>query len=224
MEIGGHLEGGPHIVPADHAAIQHLVGMEHRGHHVVDGHTVKHGVGIRALVLALPNHHHPRQIRVFLLGGEYLLPVRLHTPGQLGQMGGDPDGDQPDVVIVFHGGLALVQVVYDHQVVGLGEGGVVRIVTGKLDDRVPGIQQAAGGVGFIPGQSGAFHNGKTGKHVGNAPSYRVGRAEKDGILYALPRHLDHGGNGIQHMDDAGVFAGVGDLQMEAPHGLEKVRC
>ena len=198
--------------------------MEHRRHHVVDGHTVKHGVGIRALVLALPNHHHPRQIRVFLLGREHFLPVRLHTPGQLGQMGGDPDGDKPDVVIVFHGGLALVQVVYDHQVVGFGKRRIASVMAGKFYNRIPGIEQTAGGVGFIPGQSGAFHNGKTGKHVGNAPSCRVGRAEKTGILYALPFHLDHGGNGIQHMDDAGVFAWMGDFQVEAPHGLEKVRC
>ena len=133
-------------------AIQQLIGMQQRGEQVVDGQTVEHGVGVGALVLALPDHDNTGQFGMLFLGGEQLAAVGLHATGQLSQIVGDTDCNQADCIVILDGREAFAQLVNDDQVVHLGEGGISCGKAGQLDDGITGIQQTGGCIGGIPGQ------------------------------------------------------------------------
>ncbi len=64
MTVGRHLKGGPYIVAADYRAVQHLIGVKQRRHNIVDRNAVQQGIGIRSLVLALPNEHDVGKLRI----------------------------------------------------------------------------------------------------------------------------------------------------------------
>ena len=127
MQIGGYLKGGPHIVAAYHTAVQHLIGMQHSGNHIVYGHSIEHCIRIRSLVLALPYHHYPGQLRMLFLSRELLRPVGSHAACELRQIIGYSDGNKANIVIVLDRGFALVQVVYYDQIVCLGKRRIARI-------------------------------------------------------------------------------------------------
>ncbi len=215
MQIRWHLESGPHVVAADDATIEHLVGMEQRWHQIVDGVPVQECAGIHALALALPHQHYTGQIGIDVVGGEFLGSVRHFAHGSSGQVVADPKSAGSDGPVVLGGRLAFYQAVADDQIERVRERTELGNRTHHVDDRIARVEQTAAGSGALPGQRGAFHNSQTLQDVGYAFSRRFRIAHASGIRCANPRafHFDHGLHCVEDMHDPSVLARRDDIEV-----------
>ena len=211
MVIGGILVAGGHAVAADDGAIHGLGGVDDGGQAALGIHAVDIGVVEQALALEHVDIGHAGQIGILLnalldaQGLELRHLVGGHAAANLTDIGGGAETRDA------HGVLVLVLVVLvalgglgnHHEVVQLGERGVVRAGAGHVDDALLEAHNLAGG-----------DHGHAAQNMGLAAAHSLHLVDDAGEHAAGALNLHAGLDDILHRGDPDALAGLGDVKAE----------
>ncbi len=221
VSVSRHLVQRPRQIVADHCTVQHLIRMEDGRHDFINRHTVQQCIRIHALILALPDQHYIRQIRIDLINRIRFASVRLLIECQFGEAQRNFYADRADLLIVFVARFALMQLVRDDQIDRFIKRRHFGDRAGHLHDRIARIQKTAARTALLPGQGTALHNAEPLQHIRLAASDHHRITEVSRVDLSVSRPLDHGGERIEQVDDARVFARLHQFKINARNMLQQ---